>query len=282
MHAVALADFREQYQMKSRLYIIQAALTLLVAGCFWQNAVGADTKAAAGDERIYTELEALKAGQQTILKELAEIRKLVTPKKREVVSDINVVLDVTGDPVKGSPDARLALVEFTDYQCPFCGRHAKSVMPQVLKAYVDSGKVRYVIRDYPLPFHKEARNAAYAAHCAGEQGKYWEMHDVLFSNQKALARDKLSEYAGSLELDVAAFNECVDSGRYADKVDDSMKDGARATVQGTPSFVVGMVGDDGKVKGTKIIRGAVGLNVFKPTLDGFLNARKAPGAKAGK
>jgi protein-disulfide isomerase len=277
-----LADFREQYQMRSKLYFTQVALTVLVAGCFWQNAVGADTTTAAGNEQIYTELEALKAGQQAILKELAEIRKLVTPKKREVVSDIDVVLDVAGDPVKGSPDARLALVEFTDYQCPFCGRHVKSVLPPLLKDYVDSGKVRYVIRDYPLPFHKDARNAAYAAHCAGEQGKYWEMHDVLFGNQKALGRDKLSEHAGNLELDVAAFDECVDSGRYAGKVDASLKDGARATVRGTPSFVVGMVGADGKVKGTKIIRGAVGLSVFKTTLDEALNKGKEPVAKVGK
>lgn len=268
--------------MKSRFYFTRLVATALLAGCFAQNAGAADAEAGAGNEPMQVEIEALKKGQEAILKELAEIRKLVTPKKREVISDVDVVLDVSGDPAKGSPDAMLTLVEFTDYQCPFCGRHAKSVMPQVIKAYVDSGKVRYVIRDFPLSFHKNAKNAAYAAHCAGEQGKYWEMHDVLFNNQKALDRDKLSEYAGTLELDVAAFDECLDSGRYTEKVDASLKDGARATVKGTPSFVVGTVGDDGKFKGTKIIRGAVGLNVFKTALDAQLKAGKAAEAKAGE
>jgi len=268
--------------MKSRMCFIQAVFAALLAASLGQNASAADTEAGAGNDPMQTEIEALKAGQKAILKELAEIRKLVTPKKREVVSDVNVVLDVSGDPAKGNPDAMLTLVEFTDYQCPFCGRHVKSVMPQVLKEYVDTGKVRYVIRDFPLSFHKNAKNAAYAAHCAGEQGKYWEMHDVLFNNQKALERDKLSEYAGTLELDVAAFDECLDSGRYTDKVDASLKDGARATVKGTPSFVIGTVGDDGKVKGTKIIRGAVGFNVFKSALDDQLKAGKTAEANAGE
>jgi predicted DsbA family dithiol-disulfide isomerase len=108
------------------------------------------------------------------------------------------------------------------------------------------------------------------------------MHDVLFADQKALGRDKLSEHAGSLELDMAAFDECMESGRYIEKVGESLKDGARATVRGTPSFVIGRVGDDGKVKGTKLIRGAVGFNVFQTTLDGLLNAGKKTGAETGK
>lgn len=231
-------------------------------------------------EGLRTDIEELKKGQSEMRKQLGEILKLVTPKKRETVSDINVVLDVRDDPAKGSADAEITLVEFTDYQCPFCARHVKSVKPQFIKDYVDSGKVRYVLRDFPLSFHKDAKNAAMAAHCAAEQGKYWEMHDVLFANQKALGKDKLSEYAGGLELDVAAFDECMGSERYASKVDNSMKDGTKATVRGTPSFVVGKVGEDGKVKGSKIIRGAVGYTVFKETLDDMLKGDEQPKAEA--
>lgn len=223
---------------------------------------------------LRSDIEALKKGQAEIQKQLGDIIKLVTPKKRETVSDINVTLDVQDDPAKGDAAAKITLVEFTDYQCPFCARHVKSVMPQFVKEYVDTGKVRYVLRDFPLSFHKEAKNAAIAAHCAAEQNKFWEMHDVLFKNQKALGKDKLSEYAAGLELDMVGFDECMGSGRYASKVDDSLKEGSKATVRGTPSFVVGMVGDDGKVKGTKLIRGAVGFPVFKKTLDEMLSKDK--------
>ena len=229
---------------------------------------------------LRSDIEGLKQGQAEIRKQLAEIIKLVTPKKRETVSDINVLLDVNDAPAKGDAEAKVTLVEFTDYQCPFCSRHVNSVLPQFMKSYVENGKVRYVLRDFPLSFHKDAKNAAIAAHCAGEQGKYWEMHTVLFANQKALGMDKLPEYAGSLELDVAAFDECMGSGRHAGKVDVGLKDGGKATVRGTPSFVVGMVDEDGKVKGTKIIRGAVGYPVFKKTLDDMLNRERQAAEQA--
>lgn len=229
---------------------------------------------------LRSDIEVLKKGQADIRKQLDDIIKLVTPKKREVVSDINVLLDVSDVPARGDAEAKVTLVEFTDYQCPFCSRHVNSVLPQFIKSYVDTGKVRYVLRDFPLSFHKDAKNAAIAAHCAGEQGKYWEMHHVLFANQKALGMDKLSEYAGSLELDVAAFDECMGSGRQAGKVDVGLKDGGKATVRGTPSFVIGMVDEDGKVKGTKIIRGAVGYPVFKKTLDDMLNREKQAAPQA--
>jgi protein-disulfide isomerase len=238
--------------------------------------------AGEADDSLHSEIEALKKGQADILKQLEEIKKLVTPKRREVVSDVNVTLDVADDPIKGSADAQVALVEFTDYQCPYCGRYVRTVMPRVMKDYVDTGKVRYVLRDFPLPFHKEARNAAFAAHCAGEQGKYWEMHDLLFKNQKALEREKLPEYAAALGLDTAAFDECIASGRYDSTVTKSLEDGRKATISGTPSFVVGVINDGSEVKGTKIIRGAVPYAVFKSTLDAMLNPPKeAAGAKAG-
>jgi protein-disulfide isomerase len=260
----------------NKMIPIVALVCLTFASTFSQG-----LRASPSDDDLRTEIEALKKGQADILKQLEEIRKLVTPKQREVVSDIDVTLDIAGDPVKGSPDAKVALIEFTDYQCPFCGRNEKTVMPQVIKDYVDTGKVRYVLRDFPLPFHKNARNAAFAAHCAGEQGKYWEMHDLLFQNQQALEPEKLSAYAATLKLDTAAFDECMKSDRYAGKVTASLQDGNKATVQGTPSLVVGVMGADGKVKGTKIIRGAVPYAVFKSTLDAMLTAGKTqPEAKA--
>jgi protein-disulfide isomerase len=272
--------------MKTKLFLLLAAVTVL-AGCLNQDNPAATGELAAGIEQIQADIETLKAGQESlktgqeaIVKELAEVKKVVTPKKREVVSDVNVELDISNDPSKGDRGAALALVEFTDYECPFCARHIKGVLPQFLKDYVETGKVRYVIRDFPLPFHKNAKGAAYAAHCAGEQEKYWEMHDVLFANQKALAADQLPGYAEKLGLDAAAFEDCMNSGRYESKVTASLADGKKATVRGTPSFVIGVAQDDGnRVKGTKVIRGAVGYDVFKKTLDDMLKPVKGADAE---
>lgn len=221
-----------------------------------------------------SEIEALKAGQAAIRKELAEIKKLLQPKpKAKTVNDVNQAMDVSADPSKGSKSATLTIVEYTDYQCPFCARHVKSVMPKFIKNYVDTGKVRYVLRDFPLSFHKNATRAAYAAHCAGEQGKYWEMHDKLFDNQKALGADKLPKYAKALELDVDAFDTCLASDNYKKIVETNISEGRKVGVRGTPSFVIGFSEGD-QVKGTKLIRGAVGYSVFQKTVDKMLSSKK--------
>jgi protein-disulfide isomerase len=151
-------------------------------------------------------IEALKAGQQEIAKDLAEIKRLLQSsrapqRRRQTVEDVNVVMDVAQEPFQGDANAPLTLVEMTDFQCPFCGRHVKSRIPEIMKNYVSTGKLRYVVRDFPLPFHKDARKAAEAAHCAGDQGRYWEMHDLLFANQQALGADRLVAYAARVGLD---------------------------------------------------------------------------------
>ena len=229
-----------------------------------------------GGRAIESEIQALKTSQAAIRKDLEEIRKLLESKKKPPpVRDINLVLDVSADPYKGSKAARLTMVEYTDYECPFCARHAKSVLPQFMKNYVETGKVRYILRDFPLSFHKNAVKAAYAAHCAGDQGKYWEMHDKLFENQRALGEDKLPGYAEAVGLDVVKFNDCLANDSYKARVDANMRDGRKAGISGTPSFVLGFTQDGGnKVKGEKLIRGALGYNVFQKAVDEMLAKKK--------
>src|SRR5207247_8778213 len=111
--------------------------------------------------------------------------------------------------------AKVAVIEYSDFQCPFCGRYAKESFPQITSDYVDTGKVKYVFHDLPLDFHKYAFKAAEAAHCAGEQGKFWEMHGLLFQNQAALAPEQLGGYAKDLGRRQAAFPHRLDSGRVA-------------------------------------------------------------------
>jgi protein-disulfide isomerase len=255
--------------MKQYLSAIFFSLLVVVAGCDQLR-----PKADAGVTKA--DIEALKAGQEAILKDLAEIKKQVTPApKQQQVSDVSHVMDVSPDPYKGSKTAVLTIVEYTDFQCPYCGRHAKSVLPEIQKNYVDTGKVRYVLRDFPLPFHNNASKAAEAAHCAGDQGKYWEMHDLLFDNQQALGPDKLPEYAKAIGIDVGKFDACLASNSYKQRVDANLGDAAKVGINGTPSFVIGYTQADGsEVKGEKLIRGAVGYDVFQQAFEEMAAKKK--------
>ena len=158
-------------------------------------------------------------------------------------SNVRVMLDpprqtvpvAATDPAKGPADAPVTIVEYSDYQCPFCAR-VNPTLDRVRQTYGD--KVRIVFKDFPLPNHPEAPKAAEAAHCAGEQGKYWEMHDRLFANQQALQLPTLKAHAQSLALDMAAFNQCLDSGKHADRVAANLKEGETLGVQSTPTLFV--------------------------------------------
>jgi protein-disulfide isomerase len=144
--------------------------------------------------------------------------------------------------VLGSPDAPVTIVEYSDFQCPFCGRYVAETYPQIVENYVEAGQVRYVFRHFPLlSIHPEAQKAAEAAECAGEQGQFWEMHDALFEAQEQWsgnpsAVDQFKQLAGELELDQAQFDACLDGGDYADKVATDMQEGIAQGVTGTPAF----------------------------------------------
>lgn len=149
---------------------------------------------------------------------------------------INVAID--DDAVKGDSNAPVTMIEFSDYECPFCGRYFQQTYPQIVKEYVDTGKVKIVFRDFPLSFHENAQKAAEAAECAGEQGKYWEMHDKLFKNQNALEINSLRQYAKELGLNTKTFDDCLDSGKMASEIQKDFEDGQDAGVSGTPAFFI--------------------------------------------
>ena len=158
-----------------------------------------------------------------MLLELREIRKLLEnidqkglaqaaaqPRKPRTAT---VTID-PDRPAMGSADAPVTVVEFTDYQCPFCRRFTQSTFPLIQKQYIDTGKVRWVVRDLPLAFHANARKAGQSVHCANEQGKFWEMRDTLFKNSAKLGEEDLRKYAGDVGLDVSAFDSCLASDRH--------------------------------------------------------------------
>jgi protein-disulfide isomerase len=138
-------------------------------------------------------------------------------------------------PTRGPADAPVTIVEFSDYECPFCSR-AESVVEQVMQTYGD--KVRLVYRDYPLDMHPNARIASEAASCAHAQGKFWEYHAKLFANQRALGEEKLKVYADEVGLDRAKFDECLRTKPFRAAIDKDLADGAKAGVNGTPAFFI--------------------------------------------
>jgi protein-disulfide isomerase len=146
-----------------------------------------------------------------------------------------VDVSVDDDPEKGPENAPVTIVEFSDYQCPYCGR-AEATVQEVLKKYGD--KIRFVYRDYPLSFHPNAENAAIAAGCAKDQGKFWEMHGAMFNNQAKLAKDDLVATAAGLGMDKDKFKSCLDAGTHKDEVQKDFQDGQKYGVTGTPTFFI--------------------------------------------
>jgi protein-disulfide isomerase len=176
-------------------------------------------------------------------------------------------------PFLGERNAKVTLVEFSDYQCPFCGRHFAQAWPRIVTEYVRTGKVKYVFRNFPIEsIHPKAFKAAAAAHCAGDQGKYWEMHDRLFANQAALDPADLTSHAGAVGLDVPAFQRCLDTGKYAGSIRADLADGQEAGVTGTPSFFLGLTEPNAStLTAVSRIVGARPYPVFKEAIEGLLS-----------
>lgn len=157
-----------------------------------------------------------------------------------------VEVSIEGEPFLGAKDAPVTLVEFTDYQCPFCKRAFDNNFSQLKEEYLDTGKVRYVTRDFPLAFHQNAKPASLAANCvydqAGDSG-YYEYHDLLFNKQSdwesvSEPKEKFVEYANQVGVDEAEFSSCYDKEKFSDEVDEDLADGQTLGVGGTPSFFI--------------------------------------------
>ena len=228
-------------------------------------------------EALTQDLKTVKEDIAAIKKALSEIRELLAQRPAPLApsaqpANVMSKVSVGRSPSLGKPDAPVTVIEFSDYQCPFCQRFSATTLPALRKDYIDTGKVRYVFRDFPLDsIHPQARKAAEAGHCAGEQGKYWEMHDALFKN-RALMVDNLKGFARDLGLNVDAFNTCLDEGKYANVVSEHQAAGSAVGVTGTPSFFVGKTTADGTIEAANI-KGAQPITAFRLIIDRLLDGR---------
>jgi len=209
-----------------------------------------------------------KSIDDAILEELKAIRQVLEKIEKQGLAGAQqrparpttATVAIGNKPVMGSDSAPVTVVEFADYQCPYCLRFTKTTFPYLKRDYIDTGKVRWVALNLPLPFHKDARKAAQASHCAGEQGKFWEMREELFKNPQKLAAEHLPEHAASVGVDVEAFNACMASDRHLADIDQDAKDASAVSLTGTPSFIIGKTAGD-KITGQVVI-GAQPLNIF--------------------
>lgn len=188
-----------------------------------------------------------------------------------------VKVSIDDDPFFGDKNAPLTLIDFSDYECPFCKRHFDQTFAQIKKDYVDTGKVKYVYRDLPLSFHDPmATKEAIAANCARDQGgdtSYFKYHGEIFkrttSNGNGLTTEDLYTIASDLGLNSTNFKSCLDSEKYKDEVQKDLADATAAGANGTPTFFIGKTTSDNSIEGTKIV-GAQPYSAFQSAIDNLL------------
>jgi len=221
-------------------------------------------KPAAADESI-TRQQA-----DDIINELREIRQL--PEKEQQAKGGTAeeqptrarIAYLSGVAMLGSKDAPLTIVEYTDYQCPFCQRFHLSAYPEIKKNYIDTGKVRFYSKDLPLDFHPNAMRAAQAARCAGEQGKFWELRDLMGANPNSLDLGHIMGFGVELKLDTQKLQDCINSEKYKTQVQANVNEAMKVGANGTPAFVVGKSVGNG-VDGELVV-GAMPFTMFDQKL----------------
>jgi len=227
-------------------------------------------------DELVDEVQALKQGQEQIQKDLDEIKKMLekgargAPAKPAFKPTDMKLGDVA---TKGEATAPVTLVEFSDYHCPYCKRHATTVLKQLEENYIDTGKLRFVMREMPIPnLHPRAEAAAVAVLCAGEQGDYWGMHDALFNDQKSKTDEAFKAMAESIGLDEAEFSSCLASDKFDAQIKADQAEARKLGISGTPSFVIGLTDpkDSSVVHLSKFIRGAQPYANFSSAIDDLL------------
>jgi protein-disulfide isomerase len=226
-------------------------------------------------DNVRREIEELREMLREMQLDIREIKDSMP--RRSLRDPVGASVDLSRLPSRGDPAAPLVLVEYSDYQCPFCARHARETAPLIDREYVQAGRVRHVFVDLPLErAHPLALKAAEAAACAGEQKRFWEMHDRLFASQDRL--EPWVAHAEALSLGGPAFEECLASGRHAAAIRRGVAEAARLSIATTPYFLIGRSERGGtSVRVVTTLPGARPFAAFKEVLDGLL-AEAAPRA----
>jgi protein-disulfide isomerase len=251
----------------TRFVVLTTLFWILAAAAFAQD---------ADARRLSREVEELRARQTAVEQKLEDVLRTLRSLEAAGVPARAVPaaaagpgpIDIRGAAFRGSTTAPLTLIEFSDYECAFCRRHVSQTLALIEQNYIRSGKVRYVFKNFPGDKHKLAFNAHQAAACAGDQGKYWEMHDRLFTNPAGLGA--LPEQAAALGLALPLFRQCLETEKHAARIRSDIAEGRAAGLRGTPTFYIGLSTADSRVRPIRVITGAKQYAVFAQTLDALL------------
>ena len=209
--------------------------------------------------KLSSEIATLRESQRQMTSELAGMRK-------------SPIVDLAGVPWRGGRDALVTLLEYSDYECPYCIRHFAVTMPQIETNYIQTGKIRYAFRDNPVDqLHPEAIRAHEAARCAGDQGKYWEMHGRLFTGKGTHGADALLAHANALGLSAPDFTTCLQSGRHTEDIRRTVAEATSFGANGTPAFFLG-VRDPAtdQIRLVRAITGAQPYEAFAQAIDAMI------------
>jgi protein-disulfide isomerase len=263
---------------------IAVTFTFMVA-----RAAAAQPAEEAGAPSFQQQIDELKLQQQQILRELEDLKALVqgAPKRADYptrpVPATNITLGVHGELFRGSSNAPLAIIEYSDFECSFCARFATEIYPRIDADYIQTGKVKYFFRDLPAPEHTNSFFKARVARCAGDQGLFWEMHDWLFiQGPKSTAQDIEAE-GKALGLDIPEFNGCLSNDRFTSNIQRSITGARRMGLQGTPAFLIGILDTEATtVHVAQVLLGADSYEPFRQALDKLAGPGPAADSKQSR
>lgn len=246
-------------------YVLLIAVILLVS-----QGVFAAADRDQWQEEILLQLSELRKGQGELRKQVTDLTAQVQAlESAGKPAPISMDLRNKAYPVMGKATSTVAIVEFADFECPYCRRHQQQTMPVLVEKYIDTGKLRYLFMNFPLAFHARAEPTALAGVCAHRQGAFWAMREGLFKKQAALDQPMFLQLATELGLDSARFAACLEDPSVTAQVRAEVKLGESLGVQGTPAFVLGRV-RDGVLTDATLITGAQPLATFERAIDGLL------------
>ncbi|GAA0691558.1 thioredoxin domain-containing protein [Marinobacterium maritimum] len=259
--------------------------TWLVLMLMYSPLASAEPENESELQAVHAELKALREEQNAVREELVQLKKMLMELQKTdssqaksvtppVTPSLPMEMMISGSPYLGSKDAPVVLIEFTDYQCPFCRRHFEQTHPRLITELVDTGKLRIVMKEFPIQkLHPLAPRVSMAAQCADEQQKYWPMHDLLFQNQTRVSMGDLKAFAASVGIDTARFVTCMEEGRAASRIRSDFDLGVSAGVRGTPFFFIGALdpANPGTVRVERYLYGAQPFDAFAREIQFFLN-----------
>lgn len=251
--------------------LMRRSVLLLVPLLMSVVACSSSAQAPRDAESLRREIDALKAQQGEIQKSLEEVREFLRAASGGRFGGPSIVgstFDLGGVPSAGRAAAPVTIVEISDYHCPFCRRHVQQTQPQIYADYVQTGKARHLFVHYPIAqLHPDAHLSHEAAACAGDQGKFWELHARLF-DQPAKTVEQLTALAPSIGLDAAALRSCLDSGTHRAAIKASVERIQQLNISGTPMFLIGRTPTGAQAMTvSKLIEGAQPFSAFKTAID---------------